>query len=85
MQGKHTYELTVRAMCPIHAELIDTYQVTIRTDATIKVETILDWFQKYETQQILQEDMTKEAAVGLGAAVETVGWHGGVKVTCVAP
>lgn len=81
----NTYELEVRAMCPIHAELIDVYAVRISTDATIKVETILEWFDRYLQRQIFQEDLTRESAVGLGAHVETVGIHAGVRVTCVAP
>ena len=82
---RNTYELEVRAVCPIHAELIDLYRVTITSSATIKVETILDWFKRYEAQQIYQEAMTRESAVGLGAHVETVGIHSGVTVRCVAP
>lgn len=79
------YELEVRAICPIHADLIDVYRVTVRSSALIQVETILECFKKYETQQIFQEVMTREAAVKLGAEVETVGIHAGVTVICRAP
>lgn len=82
---RNTYELQLRAMCPIHKELTDVYSVVIRSDATVKVETILDFVKKYESAQILQEDLTQEISVGLGVHVETVGFHSGVKVTCVAP
>jgi len=81
----NTYELEVRAVCPIHKELIDVYATTIRTSATLPVERILEIFQPYETQQIFQEALTQEVAVKLGAHVQTVGMHSGVKVTCQAP
>ena len=82
---QNVYQFAIRAQCPLHAELIDVYDVTIRTQATIKVESILQWFKQYESRQILQEDLTKESAVGLGVHVETAGIHSGVKVTSVAP
>lgn len=81
----NTYEFEVRAMCPVHEHLIDCYQVTVRTAALIKVETILEVFKRYEGQRVWQETMTAEAAVALGAQVETVGMHGGVKVRSIAP
>lgn len=81
----NVYELKVRAVCPIHAELIDVYDVTIRTPALIEVEKILEWFKRYENRQIFQEVLTQESAVGLGVSVEVVGMHAGVKVTCAAP
>lgn len=81
----NVYQLEVRARCPIHAELTDMYSVTIRTNALITVEVILDFFRQYKQKQIFQELLTQEAAVGLGAHVETVGIHAGVKVTCTAP
>lgn len=81
----NAYELEVRAVCPVHAQLIDVYAVTIRSSATIPVERIVEWFKQYEGKQIFQESLTQESAVGLGAHIETVGTHSGVKVTCVAP
>jgi hypothetical protein len=72
-------------MCPIHADLIDVYQVTIRTSALIQVETILDFFEPFAAQQIYQEDLAAKAAVALGAQVEIVGMHSGVRVRSVAP
>lgn len=83
--SRNTYELEVRAMCPIHAHLTDVYQVTIRSDSLIEVEKILSVFGQYSTRQIFQEKLTDEVAVILGASVETVGTHAGVKVRCVAP
>lgn len=81
----NTYELEVRAICPHNKELIDVYDVTIQTNEIIKAETILEWFTRYSTRQVYQEDLTKESAVGLGARVTTVGIHAGVKITSIAP
>lgn len=72
-------------MCPIHAELTDVYQLTIRTAITIPVEDILKFVAQFQTKQIFQEDMTQEIAVGLGVHAETVGVHSGVTVRSVAP
>lgn len=81
----NTYRLQVRAMCPMHAELIDVYDVTLRTSATLPVETILNFIKRFETKQIFQEALTLEIAVGLGVHVETIGIHSGVEVRCTAP
>lgn len=81
----NTYELEVRAVCPIHVGLTDFYQVTVRSEALIQVEKILEFFTTFRETQIYQEDLTAKAAVALGAQVQTVGLHSGVKVTCVAP
>lgn len=82
---KNTYQLEVRAICPIHHDLVDVYQVTVRSESLIKVETIKTHFEKYASQQIFQELMTAESAVALGAEVETVGVHAGVVVRSIAP
>ena len=82
---RNRYELQVRAVCPIHAELIDVYDVIISTSTTIHVETILGWFKRYESRQIFQETMTQESAIGLGVHIQTIGIHSGVKVVCEAP
>lgn len=79
------YEFELRAVCPIHAELIDVYSVRITSQSIVKVEDILAFVAKYERMQIFQETMTQEIAVGLGVRVRTVGMHAGVKVTCEAP
>lgn len=83
--SKNVYQLELRAVCPIHSHLVDVYQLTIHTEATIQVEKILSVISQYETRQIFQEAMTDELAVTLGAHVETIGVHAGVKVTCTAP
>ncbi len=79
------YRFECRAVCPVHADLIDVYQVEVRSCSTIPVEKILGHFAQYETKQIFQEDMTKQAAVALGCAVNTTGIHSGVEVISCAP
>lgn len=79
------YRFECRAICPVHKNLIDVYQVEVRSCATIPVEKILEHFKKYEKQQIFQEEMTKQAAVALGCAVNTKGMHSGVEVQSYAP
>ncbi len=79
------YRFECRAICPVHAELIDVYQVEVRSCSTIPVEKILEHFKQYETIQIFQEEMTKQAAVALGCAVNTRGVHSGVEVLSYAP
>jgi hypothetical protein len=82
---RNVYELEVRAVCPIHSDLIDVYQVRIESASLIKVETILEHFKQYEGKQIFQETMAQESAVALGVTVEITGMHAGVKVVSVAP
>lgn len=79
------YKFECRAMCPVHAELIDVYQVEVRCSATIPVERILEVFKPYETRQIFQEDMTRETCTALGGSVSTKGIHSGVEVISYAP
>lgn len=79
------YKFEVRAKCPIYADLIDVYAVEVRAAATIPVERILEVFKQYETRQIFQEEMTKEAALTLGCSVSTKGVHSGVEVISYAP
>lgn len=81
----NTYQLEVRAKCPVYPDLIDVYAVTVRSPAMIPVERILEVFKPYETKQVFQETLTQEAASALGATVQVVGMHTGVKVTCIAP
>jgi hypothetical protein len=58
---RNVYELEVRARCPVHEELTDSYQVRIETTGTVMVEKILEFFKAYETRQVLQEVMAAEA------------------------
>jgi hypothetical protein len=83
---KNTYEIPVRAQCPVNPSDIDLYAFTIYSEALIEVEKIVGFFSANAGQQkVFQETLTLAAAVALGARVTSVGWHSGVKVTCEAP
>jgi hypothetical protein len=83
---KCKYEYQVRAQCPVVPTDTDLYQFTIESEHLIEVEKIRDFFTKHAGQkETFQEVLTQQCAVTLGAQVTSVGWHGGVKVTCAAP
>jgi hypothetical protein len=82
---RNTYELEIRAACPMHDGLIDCYKVTVSSESMITVETILEFFERWTTEKIFQENLTRRAAAALGAQVELVGVHSGVMVRSVAP
>jgi NADPH-dependent 7-cyano-7-deazaguanine reductase QueF len=82
---RNTYELEVRAVCPVHDDLIDVYHATVISENLIEVEKIIAFFASRRHTQIFQEYLAQEAATALGARVELVGVHSGVKVTCIAP
>lgn len=81
----NTYSYQIRAVCPVHDGLIDCYQVTVRSESMIEVEKIIAFFDKYKTQKIFQEELTRLAATSLGASVELVGNHSGVTVRSIFP
>lgn len=76
----NTYEITHRASCP-NGKLVDTYQIKISSHNTIIVEDILDALQK-APDPVFQEDLADHLRAKLGAAIEIIGSHYGVKVTC---
>jgi hypothetical protein len=83
---KNRYEIEVRAQCPVNPDDTDLYQFTIESGALIEVEKITAFFEANAGHQnIFQEALTQKCAVTLGAQVTSIGWHSGVKVTCVAP
>jgi hypothetical protein len=80
------YEVEVRAQCPVNPGDTDLYAFTIETKSTLEVERIAAFFAtNAQSKNVFQEDLTQKCAVALGARVTSVGWHSGVKVTCVAP
>lgn len=81
----NTYELDVRAVCPVVDGERDLYHVTVRSQHLIEVEKILVFFATYAERKVFQEELTLRASTHLGAEVQTVGIHSGVKVTCVCP
>lgn len=83
---KCRYDYEVRAQCPVVPTDTDLYQFTIECDALIEVEKIKDFFDNNAgKKEVFQESLTAHCAVTLGAKVTSVGWHSGIKVTCVAP
>lgn len=83
---KNRYDIEVRAQCPVNPDDTDLYQFTIESGALIEVEKITAFFEANAGRKnIFQEALTQQCAVTLGAQVTSVGWHSGVKVTCVAP
>ncbi len=82
----NTYEIEVRAQCPIHTSDTDLYSFRIESQSLIEVEKIAAFFKKHAgAKNVFQETLTRQCAVTLGAKVTSVGWHGDVKVTCEAP
>lgn len=83
---KNIYEIEVRAQCPVNPTDVDLYQMTIESTQIIEVERITAFIREHAgDERVFQEDLTQKAAVTLGARVTSVGYHSGVKVTCVAP
>lgn len=83
---KNTYEIEVRAQCPVNPDDTDLYAFTIESQVLIEVEKITAFFAKNASKKkIFQEALTQSCAVTLGARVTSVGYHSGIKVTCVAP
>jgi hypothetical protein len=83
---KNTYEIEVRAQCPVNPQDTDRYAFTIVSESIIEVEKITAFFDENAGKQnIFQEALTQKCAVTLGAKVRSEGWHSGIKVICEAP
>lgn len=83
---KCQYAIEVRAQCPVMPDGTDLYQFTIESASLIEVEKIVAFFSANAGKRnVFQEALTQQCAVTLGAQVTSVGWHSGVKVTCVSP
>ena len=83
---KCTYAIEVRAQCPVNPSDTDLYFFTIESESLIEVEKITAFFKANAGQEkVFQEALTQKCAVTLGARATSVGWHSGIKVTCVAP
>ena len=75
----NTYETTHRAACP-NGNLMDAYQITIRSAETIMVEDIIKTLSEAPAA-IYQEDLATLLRARLGAEVTVVGSHHGIKIT----
>lgn len=83
---KNTYEREVKAQCPVKPDDRDRYDFVIESATIIKVEDINAFFDAHAGEKsVFQETLTAKCATTLGAKVTSVGYHSGVKVTCVAP
>lgn len=76
-----THRLTVTTSCPSGGR--DVYEVTVETDALLRVEAILDYIDTLTSEPLYQEDLTEALAAELGAKVTTVGRHLNVVETTV--
>lgn len=83
---KCTYEIEVRAQCPVNPTDTDLYAFKIESAEMIEVEKITAFFAKHAGKKnVFQETLTQQCAVTIGARVTSTGWHSGVKVICEAP
>jgi hypothetical protein len=83
---QNSYEIEVRAQCPVNPNDTDLYAFTIESEALVEVERIVAFFAANAGKsRVFQEVLTQACAVALGARVTSVGWHSGVKITCSAP
>jgi hypothetical protein len=83
---KISYEIQVRAQCPVNPSDTDLYLFTIESESILQVEEIVNFFQNNaSSKETFQEALTQKCATTLGARVKSVGFHSGVKVTCEAP
>lgn len=83
---KNTYEIQVRAQCPVVPDDTDLYHFMIESEEIIEVEKIIAFVKKHAGKKnVFQEALTQKCATTLGARVTSVGVHSGVKVTCIAP
>lgn len=76
------YQLEITAMCP-NGSLRDRYDLTIGSERVIQVEMIHAVVKKLEPVKMFQEDIADTIRNELQAAVVLIGWHFGVKVTCM--
>jgi hypothetical protein len=82
----NTYEIEVRAQCPVNPQDTDLYHFVIESETIIQVEKINAFFAEHAgKKEVFQEALTQNCAVTLGAHVTSIGYHSGVKVTCKAP
>lgn len=80
------YELKVRARCPVEPSREDAYDFIIESESMIEVEKINAFMEKNAwDKEVFQEVLTENCADHLRAQVTSIGWHSGIKVTCIAP
>lgn len=70
----NVYRLRATALCPANQGR-DHYDVEVRSEHTIHVEDITEFFDEYATERIYQEDLVAKARLVLGAEVTITGQH----------
>jgi hypothetical protein len=75
------YRLGITARCPLDENLTDIYHLTVRSNETILVESILGAVEHFTRKPVYQEELTELLAQALGADVEIIGTHKTVEVT----
>ncbi|HLY06111.1 MAG TPA: hypothetical protein VKR31_10215 [Rhizomicrobium sp.] len=64
---KNTYEIQVRAQCPVENNDTDLYAFTIESESLIQVEKITAFFATHAADKnVFQETLTAKCAVTLG-------------------
>ena len=74
----NTYKTTHRASCP-NGNLMDTYQITIKSKETIMVEDIISTL-KNAPNPIFQESLADHLRNVLGAEIIVLGTHYGIEI-----
>ena len=85
---KCTYEIEVRAQCPVEPDdhrYLSSSTIESETPDRGREDHRVFRSQMPARRRLFQEALTRQCAVTLGAAAVSVGWHSGVKVTCLAP
>jgi len=75
------YETHHHSQCP-NGNLLDTYEIKIISHRVIMVETINETLKSLK-DCIYQEDLANVLRSKLGAEIEVIGWHHGVKITSI--
>lgn len=76
------HELTMHCTCPVNGAR-DSYQVIVEANRVVKVEDIIAAVRSMP-DRMFQEDITQALAAELDCGVTTIGYHSGVKTTCLA-
>jgi len=76
-----TYETRLARVCPVNSVVMDHYDVVIEAPF-LSVERILAAINELP-EKAYQEDLTKRLAEMLECKVTTIGYHSGVKTTCI--
>jgi len=81
---KVTHILTISARCPVDISVEDTYEMIVKTERLIEVETILAEALDACKEPVYQETLCDDLSKRLGCEVTLIGVHSGVKteVTC---